>query len=586
MVLILFALLHLLFSPPLEAEELESELLNQIESQRLYDSPSWRALIHLPVVRRESFSRDEKFFLSGRRDDPRQELLSSIERLVIKRDETLLCRFPARAEWLHRVLKVKGDPIVCPELEGWIADIAPKGATLVFADAFMNNPASMFGHTFLRIDTRYSSTPLLAYGSHFAAHTGEDVGPMYAIKGIFGGYQGYFALAPYYQSVSAYNDIERRDLWEYGLNLSEEEVRFLLKHLWELRGVAFGYYYFDENCSYHLLGLLDVVRPELRLQEKALPWVIPVDTLKIVTSSSLTRERPIFRAARTSKLIALFDALTGEERPLAKGIARGEIEIAEVMSRPGRHGLVLDAAFEYLEQEGGSGAQKRSILSARSKVNGEEVVVSPPSLPPDSGHASRRVKMGGGLRERSPFASLELRPSYHSLDDPAGGYADGLSIELLAPTLLADDTGIDLERFTAVNLLSLYPWDEVFQKISWGATLKYDELLFSEEKGGVFDITLGLTTRLGRVTTYTLLGPRVERGSERMEVGPHIRVGGYADLSPTLRILGEGYGGYQYRGGISLAARVSLNETSALIIEGTTMSSRDERLSLSLLYYW
>lgn len=586
MVLLLIIVLHLLLSTPLQAEELSEELLNQIESQRLYDSPSWRALIHLPKGTKESYSRDEKFFLSRRRDDPRQELISSVRKLVVEEDKALLCRFPARVEWLYKVFRVKRSPAVCPELEGWIADIAPKGATLVFADAFMNNPASMFGHTFLRIDNHYSSTPLLAYGSHYAAHTGEDVGPAYALKGIFGGYHGYFSLAPYYQSVSAYNDIERRDLWEYQLNLSEEEVRFLLKHLWELRGVPFGYYYFDENCSYHLLGLLDVARPGLQLQEKALPWVIPVDTLKIITKSGVVAGEPVFRAARTSKLIALFDKLDKEERQLSTGVARGEREVAEVMSRPLRRGLVLDAAFEYLDQEGGDGARKRSILSARSKVEGEEITVTPPVMPPHGGHPSRRVKVGGGVTDSSPFASIELRPSYHSLEDPSGGYADGLSIELLAPSLLLNESGVEVERFTVVNLLSLYPWDEVFRKISWGATLRYDDLLFSKKRGGVFDLSLGVTTRFGPLTSYTLLGPRIE--GEGLDVAPYLRVGGYGDLSPTLRILGEGYGGWNggYQGGISLAARLSITERYSLMLEGKGMSSRDERVALSLLYYW
>ena len=37
----------------------------------------------------------------------------------------------------------------------------------------------------------------------------------------------------------------------------------MLKHLWELQGIAFDYYYFDENCSWQLLGLLEVARPSL-----------------------------------------------------------------------------------------------------------------------------------------------------------------------------------------------------------------------------------------------------------------------------------------------------------------------------------
>ena len=40
----------------------------------------------------------------------------------------------------------------CPALDEWRKGLAPRGITLIFPEAFMNNPASMFGHTLLRLD--------------------------------------------------------------------------------------------------------------------------------------------------------------------------------------------------------------------------------------------------------------------------------------------------------------------------------------------------------------------------------------------------------------------------------------------------
>ena len=52
----------------------------------------------------------------------------------------------------------------------------------------MNNPASMFGHTFLRIDQRgqTQNTRILAYTINFAADVPKDEGLAYPIRGIFG----------------------------------------------------------------------------------------------------------------------------------------------------------------------------------------------------------------------------------------------------------------------------------------------------------------------------------------------------------------------------------------------------------------
>lgn len=582
MVKLLLLLSSLLFASTLYADELS--LLERVETQKLYDSPGWRALIHTPLGRKSSFSRDRGFFISGVRDDPHTELLSSLKSLLIDKDRSLQCRFPARTKWLAQAVGVELGELKCPELKEWISDIAPTGATLVFADAFINNPASMFGHTFLRIDTQFSTTPLLSYGSHYAAHTGDDVGPLYAMKGIFGGYDGFFSLSPYYQSVSAYNDIEQRDLWEYKLNLSPPEVEFLLLHLWELRNVPFAYYYFDENCSYHLLALLDVVRPELGLQERALPWVIPVDSLKVITASGLVVGEPKFRAARTSRLVATLKALTKEERAISQrlGTGKGEVE-KELEGRPGaRKALILDAAYEILEQGGKGGDTKRSILSARSKVEGGSINVETPSTPPDEGHPSRRVTGGVTARGRSPGLSFEIRPSYHSIEDPQGGYADGLSIELLTPQFHVSDEGVSLEKFTVVNLLSLYPWDDVFQKISWGATAGYGDLLFSNKKGGALSIGLGGTMKAGTIVGYALLGPRVEGN---FDAGLSLRLGAYADLSPTLRILASGEGDVR-QGSMSLTGRFTLDRNYALLLQGEANTFGRQSASLSILYYW
>lgn len=44
---------------------------------------------------------------------------------------------------------------------------------------------------------------------------------------------------PYYRKVKEYGDFESRDLWEYELNLTPEETRFLVSHIWEMQHVSF-----------------------------------------------------------------------------------------------------------------------------------------------------------------------------------------------------------------------------------------------------------------------------------------------------------------------------------------------------------
>jgi len=162
----------------------------------------------------------------------------------------------------------------------------------------------MFGHTLIRIDSAENSS-LLSYAINYAA-TGDDInGLLFAFKGIFGFYRGYFSILPYYQKVKEYGDIDHRDMWEYRLDLTKDEVNLMMLHLWELQGIYSDYFFFDENCSYTLLFLLDAARPELKLTDRFGLWVMPVDTIRVMTENSLIEE-VVYRPSKSTKINTLF----------------------------------------------------------------------------------------------------------------------------------------------------------------------------------------------------------------------------------------------------------------------------------------
>src|SRR5262249_13315921 len=151
------------------------------------------------------------------------------------------CRFPARYAWLSSRLGFEA-PRRCPRFEEWREAISAEGVTLVFADSFLNNPASMYGHTFLRLKRRAAGAgeDLLDYTINFAGTPDTDNGVLYAVRGIYGAFPGKYSTMPYYMKVQEYNNLESRDLWEYELNFSSAQVEQLLRHAWEM-----GSTYFD-----------------------------------------------------------------------------------------------------------------------------------------------------------------------------------------------------------------------------------------------------------------------------------------------------------------------------------------------------
>ena len=142
-------------------------------------------------------------------------------------------------------------PVNCPAFEEWAGTLNTEKVTLVFAASYLNSPSSMFGHTFLRLDPPQDDEEtdlLLANTISYAADAAEhDSELLFAYRGIFGGYPGITSIKPYYEMIRLYNDIEHRDLWEYTLNLDQQEVDTLLAHTWEIQDKNFDYYFFDEK---------------------------------------------------------------------------------------------------------------------------------------------------------------------------------------------------------------------------------------------------------------------------------------------------------------------------------------------------
>lgn len=241
----------------------------------LANDPYWISLGHYETGKLggwRSYVDDPKFFLAADGPShPEAELRATLIALYAPAslgDQHAQCVFPARTRWLREQLQLNDLPQpACNEFHTWYTDIAPHSAVLVFPAAYLNSPSSMFGHTLLRIDQAdidSNGTAMLSYALNFGAFIeGSDNSILYAWKGLMGGYPGLFALVPYREKLSEYNRLENRDLWEYRLNLTPEETGRMVEHVWELKQIRFDYFFFDENCSYRLLELLQVARPGL-----------------------------------------------------------------------------------------------------------------------------------------------------------------------------------------------------------------------------------------------------------------------------------------------------------------------------------
>ena len=508
--LIALALTLLLGSQVAQAEPVGdqgylAELLTRADDTHLAEARYWHVLLHYRSYLLGGYTSEADepgFFLAPNgKTDPAAELGATIrqmfsDELVGRSKQPAQCAFIARYHWLKAQLAIDDrrlPPTPCPRFQAWVTSLDPQGVSLIFPSAYMNNPSSMFGHIFLRIDQKGQTeqTRILAYTINYAAEVTTDNPFMFAAGGIFGKFKGYFSTMPYYLKVQEYRDFENRDIWEYRLNFTDEQLHKMLMHAWEMGNASFDYFFFKENCAYHILSLLEAGNPDLHLTDQFFIWTVPADTVRAIASYPGLLGPAVYRPSRSTKIRRRLEEFSGEEIGLLRRVAKqpavaGSEEFTSLA--PTRQAMVLDVASDYLlykvvtdEAHGASYSERnRAVLVTRStiKVRSEEKPIQPLSSPPEEGHKTSRAGLAAGVRNGYVFEELNVRAGYHDLLDPERGYTPDAQIEILSAAVRHYErlNQTRLERLTWANVISLSPMDALFQRPSWKVSAGLDSV--------------------------------------------------------------------------------------------------------------
>ena len=488
--------------PPLPTGEENpylGELLQKARQTALWDQRYWHLLLHYRKGTLWGYTSEadgQGFFNSpDGKTDPQAELEATLAAffspaVLEPGNMTAQCTFPARYLWLKTQLNVdpaKLPPENCPRFEKWRASLDPDSLTFIYSSFYFNNPASMFGHTLLRLDKkgRTEEQRLLDYAVNYAAVVAdEDNGATFAFLGVFGGYQGHFSMLPYYMKVREYNDMENRDMWEYRLTLNAEQLDRIVRHIWEQGSTYYDYFFFRENCSYHLLSLLEVADPELDLTDDYFLWTLPTDTVHAVTGVPGLVGSVVFRPSRRTQFDKRMALLTPEEQSLMFQLAKTpESSLEESFTtRPlERKALILDAAADLLyfrqdpdnpEELAENKARLRPLLVGRSRLNviSPELEFNPRPPAVEEGHDSSRAYLGGGGDNNGhAFAEYGAQASFHDLLSLDHGFAQNSQVNLIHLTARYDATARHgyVERFDVADIVSLMPLSPLDNQLSW-----------------------------------------------------------------------------------------------------------------------
>lgn len=465
------------------SSEYLNELIEVSRKENLAQRTEWlRLLFYLPSWLRSdrSLIDDDSFFLA---DDGKTNAQAELEATLRaffsdeNRNERVhgQCRFPSRFRWLDRTLKFDRQRMKieeCKEFRKWLADTDVSGISFVFSSYYPNNPASLFGHTYLRFHRgegkKASSTTLLDFGASYAAYPTTGNPLLYTVMGLGGGFPGRFSLTPYYLKVQEYNNAESRDLWEYSLDFTREQTEQVMLSLVEIGEHHIDYYYFDDNCALVVLALLEVGRPDIELTRHLQSWVTPSETVRVVAAQPGFVKDLYFRPSNLRTYLWRTQQLNADEiEALTKLIESNNPHLPDTSSTESQ-AKIYDAALEFFdfdEQLAGTkeavkwAALRKEILMRRAALRVQALepkIEPPPRERPEQAAPSSRAGLlyGRSNVSKSDFVHFNWRPALHDLASPMRGYSDQLEINFFDTHLRYD---LKTEKVTVpqFNLLSI-----------------------------------------------------------------------------------------------------------------------------------
>jgi len=476
---------------PDDAKAVET-LTRQAIANNLAGQSYWHALLHYKKTsvgfshNVESSVISPAFFLSEQgRTNPQEELVATIAAFyqspTTDANEHPQCRFVARYQWLRRALDWNGinapPPIRCELYEQWSQQGSVRSVSLVFATGYLSNPASLYGHMLVKFDTdphgKMSGLldPSMSYG---AIVPRNENGLVYVVRGLLGGYDAGFSHDKFFQHYHGYAEQELRDLWEYKLALTPDEVNSLVAHSWELLHVRFTYYFLSDNCAYEVSELLRLVVDKPLLPD--LPWAIPSSILTGLDKTT-HHGKPLIAdvrriPSRQNRFYENHERLDATQRRIVRNYISGKALDQQNDYQQLEHTAkiaVLATLFDYYEFQAATSSDKTPFLRKKQTLLVERMKLpagnptaaqvqqgSPSQAPPHKGNGPLLVQISAlSNQDLGAGAEFRFRPAYYDMLSLQPGRFPYSSLSMLDARFVSLDDKLFMRTLDIVSIESL-----------------------------------------------------------------------------------------------------------------------------------
>lgn len=456
----------------------ENELVNRARQLNLASNKYWRILLY--YKKDSSIISSKEFFLAKDGvDNPQTELDATIKSIFSPPfdDNSTICKLPARVKWLKNQLNLTDSDIPSADCEAFkehLKYLNPKSVSILFTNQSFISPQSMFGHVGLKIN-RDNSDNIWSNGHVISYAVGiNDISGLGAlIKVVIGKLKGHFVLSGFDEYRENYNTLENRDIWEYSLNLSKDEMETLMYRIWELKYIDANYHFFSINCASIIEYWLKAARPDIRLNNRL--WTTPMDVIDNAYKSGLLQSMA-FYPADARKYKTIMGVLDEKKREEVYRIAHGNGDLNRIVANyPEQDAANIIAAAQikntlsFLNREIGKKEYLDKFKDFTVTITSQSNSIKIP-LPynPLNAHNINRLDISQGYNSHGGYSFVKYSPLYHDISDNPMGYPENVNLRFFSSKITHYDSGNQFgAEIDLINIASFIPINDYIKKLSF-----------------------------------------------------------------------------------------------------------------------
>lgn len=450
----------------------QSYVLNLALQKHLYKMPVFKSLL---FYKDKFYINDNKFYLSSNRD-LKSELIADIKGFFEKKDKFKninnhpQCKFPARFMFIKKELNLSNSifpKINCPALTEYKQKAPAKNIYMVFASANIKSPSSMMGHTFFKFEGTYKNQKT-SHAISFYTFI-NTINPFKLIyENIASGMKGIFGLSPYKDVLYNYLENENRNIWEYKLNLTSYQKKFIFYHIWELKDIKMKYYFTSFNCSTVDLFIISIINPSILNDYKY--YITPLDLMKLINKHKLIKKTKLMPSDEW--FIKLTEAqLNLKTIYKIKNVVENN-NIKELSTFHNFYAKLLIKLYAlYLFKQHKISKKNLNNINKHINLNHKNIDISKYKNPLKSPYQRQIGISYFKDYDKKNYLSLNFLPASHTLSDDNREYFNESELKLANIKILLNQDRFLIENFDIYTITNLLPFDILLKPISYDFSL-------------------------------------------------------------------------------------------------------------------